>query len=106
MRIETKSCSGIFARPTTGRFRSTGKSFMRVSFTTAPGRDDFHSKSCLYKSRLLLPVNVCIFIIVPTFDGAGYAGYQEIYAKVIVPMSCSANPNVRRWLPLLEQLVF
>ena len=68
MRIETKSCSGILARPTTGRLRSTGKLSMRVSFTTAPGRDDFHSKSCLYKSRLLLPVNVCVFINVPTFD--------------------------------------
>src|SRR3974390_1047674 len=68
MRIETKFCSGILARPTTGRLRSTGKLSMRVSFTTAPGRDAFHSKSCLYKSRLLLPVNVCVFIIVPTFD--------------------------------------
>ena len=59
------------------------------------------------KTKLVLAaVGTAALLTTPTFDGAGHAGYQEIYAKVIVPMSCSANPNVRRWLPLLEQLVF
>ena len=70
-----------FGTPDDRSIQVNGQIVYARFFTTAPGRDDFHSKSCLYKSRLLLPVNVCVFIIVPTFDGAGHAGYQEIYAK-------------------------
>ena len=70
-----------FCTPDDRSIQVNGQIVYARFFTTAPGRDDFHSKSCLYKSRLLLPVNVCVFIIVPTFDGAGHAGYQEIYAK-------------------------
>ena len=57
-----------FGTPNDGSTQVNGQIVYARFFYDRPGRDDFHSKSCLYKSRLLLPVNVCVFIIVPTFD--------------------------------------
>src|SRR6516165_1162392 len=51
MRMETKFCSGILARPTTGRLRSTGKLSMRVSFTTADASPFEPASSGMRKGR-------------------------------------------------------